>query len=231
MKVSLCLLTRNELGGCKHDIPLIDRSSFDELYAVDGRSTDGTREYLESQGISVYVQPRPSINAAVGYAFETCQTDALVLYHPKGTIDPGYLREFGGRFEQGYDLVVASRVIKGARNEEDSHLIRPRKWFVLLLGATASVLFRREGNIIWDVLHGVRGMTCAAFRSFAIAPAGATIDLEMTTESYLRRIKRVEFPVVEGHRLVGETHFKALPTGWQLLRYLLRKFASQVTGR
>lgn len=53
MKVSLCLIVWNELQGCQLDVPKLPRDAFDEIFAVDGGSTDGTIEYLESQGIKV----------------------------------------------------------------------------------------------------------------------------------------------------------------------------------
>jgi len=36
------------------DVPNIPRESYDEIFAVDAGSTDGTIEYLESQGIPVF---------------------------------------------------------------------------------------------------------------------------------------------------------------------------------
>jgi len=34
-----------------------------------------------------------------------------------------------------------------------------------------------------------------------------------------------EIPVRERRRLVGDTHFAAIPTGWQYLVYLAKEFA------
>ena len=48
MKFALCLITWNEIDGVKHDVPLIDRSKFDQIYCIDGGSTDGTVEYLDT---------------------------------------------------------------------------------------------------------------------------------------------------------------------------------------
>ena len=64
MTVGLCLITWNELEGCKHDIPLIDRSQFEQIYCIDGGSTDGTAEYLKEQGIEVYRQSKKGLNQA-----------------------------------------------------------------------------------------------------------------------------------------------------------------------
>lgn len=221
MRVSLCLLTWNELEGCKHDVPLLPRFAFDEVFAIDGGSTDGTVEYLESQGIPVHRQTLPGYNGAYISAFRQCATDALTLFHPKGSIIPTELRKVRPLLEQGYDLVVASRMIPGAVNEEDDRLIKPRKWFVLALAMISSLMWRREGNPVWDVLHGFRAMRKEAFLAISPLELGLSIDLEMVVRSYRRRLRRIEFAVMERPRLHGDTHFKAFATGKKLIGYLL----------
>lgn len=218
--VGLCLITWNEIEGCKHDIPLIDRSKFDEIYCVDGGSTDGTVEYLESQGIKVYKQTAKGLNQACKDGCNFCSCDAFVFYHPKGSIPVEDTYKFRAYYEQGYDFVVASRMMKGAHNEEDSKILRPRKWFVLCLGFAAKVLFKKEGNTVWDTLHGFRGMTVEAFKKCDISDMSPSIDIEMVCRSYKLKLKRIEFPTTEMPRLAGESHFKAWSTGKKLLKYL-----------
>lgn len=220
MKISLCLLTWNEIDGCRHDIPLLPLAVFDEVYVVDNDSDDGTQEYLREQGIEVCAQKYPTYNGAYRHAFEICKTDALVIFHPKGSVDPSEVLKFRALFEDGADLVVASRIIRGAVNEEDSQLFRPRKWFVQSLSLLTMLLWKREGLMVWDVLHGFRGMRREAFWAIEPLARGVSIDLEMVARAYRKRMKRAEFPVVESSRLSGETHFKALPTGKRLLSYL-----------
>ncbi|TDF96214.1 glycosyltransferase [Paenibacillus piri] len=220
MKITLCLLTFNELEGCKHDIPLIQREMFDEIYAVDGGSSDGTIEYLQNQGITVYKQPKKGLNPACRFAFEKCTTDALIFFHPKGTIPVSDTLKFRKYFNEGYELVVGSRSIKGAVNEEDTKLLKPRKWFVKALAIVASLIFKREGKMVWDVLHGFRGATVNAFKKIDPLDYGLSIDIEMVVRSYKFKIRRVEFPTTEVPRIAGETHFKAIPTGIKLLKYL-----------
>lgn len=221
MTVSLCLLTWNELAGCKHDIPLIDRSRFDEVYCIDGGSTDGTVEYLESQGIRVCPQTSRGLNQACKDGCDNCHSDALVFFHPKGTVPVEDTYKFLPLFEQGYEFVVASRMMKESSNEEDGRLLKPRKWFVLALAFAAKILFKKEGNTVWDSLHGFRGMTVRAFKSLGISDMSPSIDIEMVCRSYKLNIPRVEFPTRESPRLAGETHFKAFATGRKLLLYLL----------
>ena len=220
MRLSLCLLTWNEAAGCRITVPRLPLGDFDEAFAVDGGSTDGTVEYLEAQGIPVFRQEAPGYNAAYGCAFRRCSTDALVFYHPKGTIDPAEVLKFRPLFERGYDLVIASRLAAGARNEEDDRLLKPRKWFVVALGLAASAIWKRRGTAVRDVLHGFRGMRREAFFGLPPLASGLSIDLEMVVRAYRKRLRVVEFPVSENPRPSGTTHFAALGTGWQLLRYL-----------
>jgi glycosyltransferase involved in cell wall biosynthesis len=220
MRIGLCLLTLNEINGCKHDVPLLNLSQFDEVFAIDGGSNDGTVEYIQNHNINCYLQEISGYNGAYISAFNKCQSDALVLFHPKGSIDPEQILKFREFLEQGYDLVVASRMIKGAWNEEDSQFVKPRKWFVIFLAMISRILWRREGNMIWDVLHGLRAMRKKAFLAIGPIENGVSIDLEIVVRSYKKHMKRIEFPVQENSRIDGETHFKAFPTGKKLLKYM-----------
>jgi glycosyltransferase involved in cell wall biosynthesis len=230
VRLSLCLLTWNEIDGCRQDVPSLPRDLFDEVYAIDGGSTDGTVEYLTERGITVHRQETPTYNGAYLSAFRHCTTHAVVLFHPKGSIDPAILANFRSYFERGCDLVVASRIIEGAVNEEDSQLLRPRKWFVRAAALTAAVLWNREGPMVWDVLHGCRGMRRDAFNLIDPLPRGVSIDLEMVARAYRFNLKRGEFPVEEKPRLSGKTHFKAWPTGKALLRYLWQELGRTANG-
>ena len=220
MTVALCLLTWNELEGCKHDIPLIDRTKFDEIYCIDGGSTDGTVEYLTEQGIVVYPQTAKGLNQACKDGAEKCTCDAFVFFHPKGSIPIEDTYKFRKYFEEGYDLVVGSRMLKESRNEEDGKFLKPRKWFVLGLGLLSAMLFKKEGNRIKDVLHGFRGMKKESFLALNISDFSPSVDIEMVSRSYKFKMKRIEFPTKEQERIAGSTHFKAIPTGKKLLKYI-----------
>lgn len=220
MRISLCLIVWNEIDGCKLDLPNLDLNEFEEIYAVDGGSSDGTKEYLESLGIKVHKQKIKSLNAAYIEANEIAKNDYVVVFFPKGTIPVNDLKQFRKYFQSGYDLVIASRQIKGSRNEEDAHLLKPRKWAVMLLGFMAALVWKKEGNTIFDVLHGVKGWKKDAFNSMEIINQGVSIDIEMVVRSYKKKIKRIEFPTNESKRLHGETKFGFWATGWKLLKYL-----------
>lgn len=224
MKISLCLIVWNELAGCQRDVPLLPRDAFDEIYAVDGGSSDGTAAYLESQRIPVHQQPKRGLNAAYVHADRVSNCDAVVVFFPKGTIPTTDLLNFRPLLESGHGLVVASRQIAGSTNEEDAHVFKPRKWAVAALSLLAAAIWKREGYRVRDVLHGIKGWRRVDFSRMQVLERGLSIDIEMVVRSYKLRIARAEFPTHETAREYGQTHFKIWPTGKKLLAYLWFEF-------
>ena len=224
MKIGLCLLVWNEFYGIKEIVPKLPVDVFDDIFVLDGGSKDGSLEYLKDAGIRVVDQKRPGLNAAYIEAFEATDVDFLIFFHPKGTVAPTYLIECIELGKQGYDLVIASRNIKGARNEEDEKFFKPRKLFVNTIAFISALIWRKEGKVVWDVLHGFRGMRVPAFWAITPLRMGVSMDLEMVIRSYKLRYSCIEFPIIENRRANGSTHFKALPTGWKLLKYMTFEF-------
>lgn len=225
MQVSLCLLTWNELEGCIADVPLIARDDFFEVFAVDGGSTDGTVQYLESQGITVHQQTKRGLNAAYVEANRLAQGEAVVVFFPKGTTPVSDATQVARKLTENFDVVIASRQIAGSRNEEDSKVLKPRKWAVRVLAIFVSIIWRQRGTVtIYDVLHGFKGWKKAAFEKMDILDEGLSIDLEMVVRGYKLGLPMIEIPTSETPRFYGESHFSFWSTGRKLLRYLKFEF-------
>jgi glycosyltransferase involved in cell wall biosynthesis len=221
MKISLCLIVWNELHGCQIDVPKIPRDAFGEIFAVDGGSSDGTVEYLESQGIKVFKQPKKGLNAAYVHANNIATGDAIVVFFPKGTMPTLDLLKFIPLLESGNDLVISSRQIAGSKNEEDIKKFRPRKWAVWMLAAIAALVWKKKGYWVRDVLHGVKGWKKTSFNKMKILDYGLSIDIEMVIRAYKFNMLVCEFPTTEIPRPHGESNFKIWPTGKKLLAYLV----------
>src|SRR6266571_2182669 len=207
MKVTLCLLTYNERPCLEQIFPLIPapspQSGFDQLVAIDGGSTDGTTEYYRERGVPVIGQSRRGRGDAFLLAFEQIESDAYVFFSPDGNEDVRDLPKFKPLLQDGADLVIASRMVRGAVNEEDIHFLKPRKWANNTLNLLANVLFRKVGPFVSDSINGYRAITRRAAQELKLDALDYTIEYQMTIRALKQRMAIVEFPTREGQRVAG----------------------------
>lgn len=205
------------------DIPKIPKI-FDRIYAIDNSSQDGTVEYLEQNGIEVVRQSSKSYNGAYRDAISVAGDSAVVFFHPKGTIDVESLTVAQTKMKSGTDFLLASRISKGAQNEEDHRLLKPRKWFVIFIALISKIRWGLKKNIyLNDPLHGYRGLSSAFMSNLELHSIGITADVEMIRHAYKGRFTLEVFPVKEIERPDGDTHFPAITTGKKILRYVFWK--------
>jgi len=227
MKVALCLLTYNEQPCLEQIFPLIPApsldSGFDQMIAIDGGSTDGTLEYYREHGVPVIGQSRRGRGDAFLLAFEWVEADAYIFFSPDGNEDVQDLPKFKPLLQGGADLVIASRMMRGAVNEEDLHLLKPRKWANNSLNLLANGLFRKAGPFVTDSINGYRAITQRAAKDLKLDALDYTIEYQMTIRALKRRMAIVEFPTTEGQRVAGATGASSFPTGMRFLKRLWRE--------
>jgi glycosyltransferase involved in cell wall biosynthesis len=223
VSVSLVFVTKNEEEGVRAILPQMDLSLYTEVFAVDGRSKDGTCEALESYGVKVFQQSTPGLGAATLEARQHCKTDAMIFFHPDGNEDFQDIPKFLEYLDLGYELVIASRMIKGAYNEDDSKIFRIRKWANLGFALLSNTLFGSRKCRVSDVVQGFRAISTAAFDRLNLDQTNCTIDYQMVIRSLKARLRIAEFPTHEGHRIAGATNFASIPTGIAEVKMLLRE--------
>jgi glycosyltransferase involved in cell wall biosynthesis len=221
--VTLVLVVRNEEVGLRHVLPLIPLRVFDDCFAIDGNSTDRTVEVLKDFGVRTHCQAERGLGAAMIEARQLVRTDALIYFHPDGNEDPADLPRMARLLRDGAEFVVASRMIAGARNEEDGQIFKWRKYANLGFVGLANLLFGHGGNRTTDVTNGFRGLTCAAFDRMNLTSRDLTMDYQMVIRALKLGIKITEFPTHEGDRIDGATHFASIPTGVAELKLLWRE--------
>lgn len=223
MKTTLVFVTKNEELGVISLLPQIDLSLYDQVLAIDGNSKDRTRDIFRSHGVEVIRQRRPGLGAATLEARRYCTTDAMIFFHPDGNEDLKDIPKFIEYLNHGYDFVIASRMIKGSYNEDDSRIFKPRKWANLGFALIANTLFGSRKCHVSDVVQGFRAITCAAFDRMALDRENCTIDYQMVIRALKLKLKIAEFPTTEGHRIAGNTNFSSIPTGIAEVKMLLRE--------
>lgn len=227
MKISLCLLTRNERECLEQIFPRIPNpsaeSGFDEIVAIDGGSTDGTLEYYKQRGVRVLSQSKRGRGDAFLTAFRELDSDAYIFFSPDGNEDLNDFRKFRELLSRGADLVIGSRMMQGAVNEEDSQFFKPRKWANNLLNLLVNLLFRRQGPFITDSINGYRAITKAAALKLNLDALDYTIEYQMTIRALREKLTIAEFATIEGPRIAGATGAQSLPTGIRFLKRLYRE--------
>lgn len=229
MKITLCLLTRNERECLEVVFPQIPKpgptAGFDDIVAIDGASTDGTVEFFQSHGVPVLGQSRRGRGDAFLQAFEKVDADAWIFFSPDGNEAIDDLPRFRPALDGGADLVIASRMMKGAVNEEDQSLFKWRKWANNGFNLLANGFFRKQGPFITDSINGFRAIRRDAARRLALDALDYTIEYQMTIRALGLGLKIVEFPTVEGPRVAGETGAPSIPTGLRFLGRLRSELA------
>lgn len=221
--ISLALIVRNEEQGLRDILPQIRTETFDDVFAVDGSSTDGSVEILRSHGICVLQQQKAGLGAAMIQAREHLRTDALIFFHPDGNEDPSDLERMASLLRQGTQFVIASRMIRGSINEDDHKILKWRKWANQGFAILANTFFAQEGNRTSDVTNGFRGITAAAWDQMKLSSHDLTMDYQMVIRALKTGVKITEFPTHEGRRIDGATNFASLPTGIAELKLLWRE--------
>lgn len=226
-QVSLVLLTWNEIDGLQHYLPLLTSPKelgLIEILAVDGGSTDGSLELYQKHQIKVVQQRSRGRGEAMRLAAKEAQGDYLIFFSPDGNEDLKDISMFLKAFKENYNLVIASRMMKGATNEEDIHFLKPRKWANNIFNWFANFLFNKQGTFITDSINGYRGIKKSLLSELQLTAIGYTIEYQMTIRCFKKNISIYEFPTHEGQRIGGETKAASIPTGLRFLNCLWEEF-------
>lgn len=228
MKISLVILTLNEIEGVKAMFPKIPFNEIDEVFVVDGGSTDGTREFFESQGIRIVPQKSKGRGEAFRIAMENIIGDAVIFFSPDGNENPLDFSKFRKFLSEGYDIVVGSRMMRGAVNEEDIYWWRPRKWANQLFTLAVNLIWNTKfligkNNYITDTINGYRAITKDAWNKIRLDGPGFTVEYQMSIRALKLGLKIAEFTTIEGQRIGGKSGSESISTGIEFLKLLWRE--------
>ncbi len=226
LTTDLILLVLNEAEGLRALLPRIPRSCFHRVFAVDGGSTDGSQALLASSGIPVVRQSRRGRGQAFGLGVESSCADAFVFFSPDGNEDPEDLPRIVQLLEQGGDIVIGSRMMTGAHNEEDDQLVRPRRWVNNAFNLALNLCFNPAPfrEYVTDSINGFRGLRRSALADVLPFPEDYTVEYRMTARALRAGLRIVEFPTREGARIGGETKVRSFQAGIRFLRALGDEF-------
>lgn len=229
MKVTLVIPVLNEIVGLKAIMPQIKPEWYDQILFIDGRSTDGTLEWLKENNYPVVVQQKKGMRNAYMEALPFIEGDVILTFSPDGNSISELIPECVKKMKEGYDMVIVSRYAPGAKSDDDDAIT-----------GFGNFMFTK---VLINFLHGARYTDAMviyrAYKKSLISELGLDKDSAYEFEEKLfktniswepllsiraaRRKKKItEIPGDEPARIGGERKLQVWKWGacflWQTIR-------------
>jgi glycosyltransferase involved in cell wall biosynthesis len=238
MKFTLFIPTKNEIDGVRAIMPKIRKEWVDEIIIIDGRSTDGTKEYLEENGYKVITQTLPKTMGAWWEGFQAATGDVIIPFSPDGNSIPEKIPELVEKMKQGYDMVIVSRYKGKAKSDDDDFLSGlANRWITGLINflfkadyTDTLVMYRAFKKELLDKLDFNWEKSG---KQFNIYGAGL-YELLFSVRCAKRKLKYAEIPGDEPERIDGTKDSRAHPgkiskayNGLLMIFYVFKEFFSK----
>ncbi|AEA46155.1 S-layer glycoprotein N-glycosyltransferase AglJ [Archaeoglobus veneficus] len=207
----VCILipTLNEEGNIGYVIEGFLRQGFTNVFVIDGRSTDRTREIAERMGAKVVIQTGKGKGQAIREAFEMIDSDVVVIVDGDGSYMPEEVNRLLEPIRRGIaDHVVGNRFA----NFEKGAFTR-----LNLFGNKVLNFFFRlvYGVELHDILSGYRALTKEVYKNVELRKPGFEVETELTVETIAKGFRILEVPITYRKR-GGKTKLHPLKDGFKI---------------
>ena len=199
IKNSVLLFTRNEIDGLTAIFPQIPFDKVDEVIAIDGHSTDGTVEFLQSKGIKVITQEKMGRGNAAIEGIAHTSGEVVVFLSSDGNENP---RDIPTLIEalSDADIVIASRFMKRGKSDDSDDPLRIRKFGNRLVTVLVNLLWHAG---VTDSTNGLRAIRRSAWNRLGIDSPYHETEFQMTIRAAKLGMQIREVPTTEGRRVGG----------------------------
>ena len=208
---------------------ILDMGDYEELFVVDGGSTDGTIEIAEALGVHVLRQSNPGFGPGLYEAFEFAQGDLICIVDADGSHDWRDIPQMRAMIADGYDYVLGSRY-KGpfryrgilrwpwSTSDDDSHL---HEWGNLSIVLLAKVF---HGYPLSDVMMGLQMWRKDIFETVHLEEPSQAFEAEFKLRVHHAGFKMGEISTHEHPRIGGDAKLNAWTDGIATGKVLLREW-------
>jgi len=220
LKATLVLLSFNEIEGLNkiyHKIPL---DKFDEVFAIDPGSKDGTLEFYKEKGMRVIIQEKRGRAEAFRIGVREAKNENVVFFSVDGNEDPDDIEKLIRCLDEGYDMAIASRFMKGSKADDSNELIPYRTFGNRMFTVIANLLF---GGKLKDSINGFRAIKKSKFQELNPDTEGFGIEYQMSIRALKKKFKIKEIPTIEADRIGGASTAHTWSVGWLFVGLILKE--------
>ena len=215
----------NEIEAARIIVPQIKKEWVDEIIVIDGGSTDGTIEFAKSQGLFVESQSQRGFGAGMLQGLQTAKGDVVIEFMPDGNSIPEDIPRIIAKIQEGYDLVIASRYLGGAKSDDDDRITALGNW---MFTAIVNVLFQSHYT---DALVGTRAFRRDKALSLGFDAPGLSWPCQSSIRFARAGLKAAEISAREPPRIGGVRKMRPFRTGWEICKLIIRDFVTFWPGR
>ncbi len=228
MKTTLLVPVLNEEIGMRQIMPLIDRRWVDQILVLDGGSNDGTVGYCHSQGFDVIVQKERGLRHGYLEAMSLIKGDVIITFSPDGNSLPELIPPLIEKIKEGYDMVIVSRYLAGAKSEDDDFMTAFGNWLFtytinFLFGGQytdAMVMYRAYKKDLIGLLDLDKDSTYTPEKFFCTRISWEPI---LSVRCAKTRLRVTEIPGDEPKRLGGDRKLQIVRWGLAYMAQILRE--------
>ena len=200
MKKTLVMYTMDEIEGVKGIFEKIPIDLFDQFIVMDNHSNDGTIEFLEEHDVNVIQQKNPGRTNALIEAIEHASGDIIVNLSSDGNENPEDIPKILKKFEEGYEMVTASRFLPESKVDVEDDKLRIRVFGNKICAMLVNLCW---GTNVTDTTNALRGFTKSCYKRAKLNTFGYTENFQLTIRCGKLKIKTTEIPTQELPRIGG----------------------------
>ena len=228
--ISVVVASYNELDNMGRLIPKLESIFCEErldgeILVVDDNSPDGTADLvrqLSSRYGNIRLLVRPAKlgpGSAFADGYKLARGEIVIGMDTDFSHDPSDIPRFIGKIGEGFDVVLASRYIKGGRYEVSS------------LQTLKKSIASRLGNVLIRIISGVpmhdfttayRAMRREVIRHVDVESKGNSFFMEFVIKAYRRGYRMTEIPINFSDRVTGESKLRLGKQSILLIKELAR---------
>lgn len=216
MKVSVIIITLNEVNSISSVLGAIPKDAVDEIIVVDGYSTDGTPEVVKKLGYKAIGQKGRGYGAAFLTGIAHAKGDVLILMDGDGSHNPADIPCLLEKLTGEYDVVFASRYLPDSGSEDDTAI----RYLGNKILTYLANFFHRIG--ISDSLFLYTAVRKEVFDKIDLKSHSFEFCVEVPIRIHKAGFKFAEVPSFEKKRIYGRSRVNAFYHGIKILWVIIK---------